>query len=98
MKIPHMLAAAGLAIATLSAATTADAQNYGNDRQHQDRGGDQQNQGDRGGDHRDQNGGNRRDEHRGYARHDNGDRYRSNRGYNRCHIEWRHHRRVRICR
>ena len=104
MKISAMLAVAGLTFATLGTATLAHAQDY-RDRQYQDQRGDQQYEGDRGdredrGDrgYRDQNYRDRHDE-RDY-RGDRRDRYRTDwrRRYNRCHIEWRYHRRVRICR
>lgn len=38
----------------------------------------------------------RRDDHR-YDRHDNG-RHNGWNKHRRCHTEWRHHRRVQICR
>lgn len=79
MKIPRMLAAAGLVIASLGVSTVADAQNYrDHDRGYNDHRGDR---GDRGG----------RWNNRG--RHNGWDRHR-----NRCRVEWRHHRQVRICR
>jgi len=114
MRIAHMLAAAGLVLGSLGAATAADAQNYRNDSQYQnDRhdGRGERSQNDRS-DHRDQ----RYLDHRRYGndqyhetrdhwrdrrdrRYEHRDRHRHDwRGYNRCHIEWRHHRRVRICR
>lgn len=119
MNITHILASAGLVVASLGAATAADAQNYGGDRQHQYDSRDQQTQGDRHdqnrndqrdqrnqGDRRDHgnwNGGNR-DDHRSYRhrddRRDNGyhSGWQNHRGYSRCHVEWHHHRQMRICR
>lgn len=69
MKLSHIMAAAGIALASLGAATSADAQPYQNGRHgwHNDHG--------------------RRD----------GRRWNGNRRA-RCHTEWRHHQRVRICR
>ena len=69
MKLSHIMAAAGIALASLGAASGANAQPY-------------------------QNG--RHDWH-----HDNGRHWGDDRGrgwHHRCHTEWRHHHRVRICR
>ncbi len=77
MQIAHIFAAAGLALASLSAATAADARDHDRDHRQVDR----------------------HDDRRAY-RHDNGHHYgwRNNRGYGHCRVEWRHHRRMRICR
>lgn len=76
MKLSHIMAAAGIALASLGAASGASAQPY-------------------------QNG--RHDRHYDNGRHDDGRRWHGGRrwnghGRNRCHTEWRHHHRVRICR
>jgi Ni/Co efflux regulator RcnB len=88
MKIAHILAAASL-IAGIGVSTTATAQDYRGDRH-------DQRFDDRRGPHRDFRG-DRRDDRR-YG----GDRYHGrNAGYNRgrrCRTEFRHHRRVQICR
>ena len=105
MKILRMFATAGLVIASLGATTAASATDHDGNRHYQsDRGdrGDRDYRGDRGdhrGDRRDWNN-NRSWRSSHYNRHDNGHHYgwRNNRGYGRCHIEWRHHRQIRICR
>jgi len=83
MKITHLIAA-GLMIAGLGVSTTAaSAQGHRDDRRYEQRG-------DRGFGHR----GDRGD------RNWRGDRGRGH-GWNnhrRCRTEWRHHRRVQICR
>jgi hypothetical protein len=87
MKMSHIAAAAGLFVASLGVATSADAQPYRGDRHHQvDR--------DRG----DRYEGNR---HRGdrwnHDRRGRGYAYGHN-NHRRCWTEWRHHRRIRVCR
>lgn len=105
MKIARMLAAASLVVASLGVTTAASAQSYngGADRaQSRDHRGD--------GDRRDVRG-DRNDRHdrtdrRDDRRDDRGRHYGSDRGrhygwdrnHRRCHVEWRHHRKVRICR
>ena len=89
MKLLHILAAAGLAVTSLAAAIPAEAQHL------RDQPGWNDN---RGGDHG-----------RGWDRGHRGDRghgWDRGRGHGwgrggygrRCHTEWRHHHRVRICR
>lgn len=88
MRITHMIAAAGLAIATLTAAAPADAQRgrdgYRGDRYEQRY--------------------DRHDRHWNRDRDWRGDRrwnsrryYRSNRYHRGCRTFWRHHRRVTVC-
>jgi hypothetical protein len=85
MKISHMLAAAGLAIAALGASTGANAQNY--------YGGDRSHDGYRDHDSRRYDRHDRYDhDRRWYGRH-----HRSYR-HERCYTEWHHHHRVEICR
>ncbi|RZM00486.1 MAG: hypothetical protein EOP68_23015 [Sphingomonas sp.] len=84
MKIAPMFAAAGLIIAGLVSSTAADAQSY------RDRGGYSDGRG-----YRDDHRYDRRD-----YRRDNGRHYgwRNGRGHrDRCHVEFRHHRRVTVC-
>ena len=99
MKITHLIAA-GLMVAGLGVTTTAaSAQDYRDYRgydQRYDRGDDRRY------DQRDDRDYNRRDD-RGYdhdrGRHYGWDRGRHN-GWNnrqRCHAEWRYHRRVTVC-
>ena len=83
MKIIHLIAA-GLMVAGIGVSTEASAQGYRGDRY--------DHRGDRRDDRRDY-----RDHHRGYDRH-RGYGWNNNRYRVRCHIEWRHHRRVRVCR
>ena len=100
MKLSHIAAAAGLFIASLGVAGTADAQPYHGDRghsgyHHDDRGdrwdGDHRGHGNRGWDG-DRRGHGDRGWHGNRGWHDN-------RGWQRhCRTEWRHHHRVRICR
>lgn len=94
MKFTHLIAA-GLAFATLGLGAAAPAEAQRSDRgyseQHRD---DRDHRGDR------YDRGDRRD--RGYRHDDRRWRGRDDRrhGWNdrRCRTEWRHHRRVRICR
>jgi len=82
MKMSHIAAAAGLFVASLGVATSADAQPYRGDRHQQvDR-----HHGDR---HRGPGWNNDHGRGRGHA-------YGHNR--RRCWTEWRHHRRIRVCR
>lgn len=90
MKISHMFAAVGLAVAALGAGTAANAQNYYSDRGHSD--------------YRDHDSRryDRYDHHVRYDRYDHdrrsfGRHHRSYR-YERCHTEWHHHHRVEVCR
>ena len=101
MNVARIIATAGLVIASLGAATAANAQNYGVDPQHQNDRHDQRYQNVR----RDHRNGDNRDDQRGrYGRRDdrrdngNRDGWRNARGHNRCHIEWRHHHQIRVCR
>lgn len=88
MKFTHLIAA-GLAFATLSIGATAPAEAQRNDRGYsQDHRGNDY----RGNDRRDRH--DRRDDRRFRGR--GNDRHH---GYSqRCRTEWRHHRRVQICR
>ncbi|MBA3898252.1 MAG: hypothetical protein H0X36_14205 [Sphingomonadaceae bacterium] len=94
MRIPHLLAA-GLLFAGLGVTTTASAQsNDGRDgySQRDDRGDYRRD------DQRDYRG-DRRDDRRDWRDHrDNGWHNGWNRNHRRCWVEWRHHRRVRVCR
>lgn len=87
MKVASMFAAAGLIVAGLVSSTAADAQNY------RDRGYSESRS------YRDNDRHDRYDG--GNYRRDNGRHYgwRNGRGHrDRCHVEFRHHRRVTVCR
>ncbi|CAM3196294.1 hypothetical protein SPAN111604_09870 [Sphingomonas antarctica] len=96
MKITHILATAGLALASLGVTTAASAKDHHNDRGYQDVRYDRHARDD----HRDWHGRDRDGRYGRYDRHDNGRHYgwRNGRGHNRCHTEWRHHRQIRVCR
>jgi hypothetical protein len=83
MKLVRMLAAAGLVISTLGVPAVASAQDHGRRYEHRD---------DRGRDARGPG------YHRGDRRHDSRRGWRNGRHHPRCHMEWRHHRKVRVCR
>lgn len=90
MKIAPMFAAVGLIVAGLASSTAADAQNY------RDRGAYSEHRGYS--DHRGYRDNDRYDRHE--YRRDNGRHYgwRNGRGNrDRCHVEFRHHRRVTVC-
>ena len=84
MKIRNILAAAGLAVAALGAATSASAQDYNGGNRHNDRSYD----------HRSD----RRDDRRDDRRYDHGRHYSWDRHHRNCWVEWRHHHRVNVCR
>ena len=96
MNIRTILAATGLAIAALGASSGATAQTYNGGDRHYDR----DHRDDRRADRRDD----RRDDRRGYddrGRHygwDRGRHYGWDRHHRNCWVEWRHHRRVTVCR
>jgi len=85
--LTKIIAAAGIAVASIAAAAPADAQRYDGNRYEQRH--DRQDRWDRG-------------HHRGWDRghHRGWDRRYYNRGrhHRSCWTEWRHHRRVTICR
>ncbi|WP_298809300.1 hypothetical protein [uncultured Sphingomonas sp.] len=106
MKLPRIIAASGLVIASLGVSATADARGPRGDRHH-DRGPGPDHRPGRGPEHRDYRGHHRGPDaryHRDYGRHDRnyrGDHRRY--GYNgygnsRCRVVWRNHRQVRVCR
>lgn len=82
MKISHILAAAGLAAASLTLSTSADAQRWHSGDGWHDRGHDRDRY-------------DRRWHDRGWH---GGYRWRAGyRWHPRCWIEWRHHHRIRVC-
>lgn len=90
MKMFKIVAAAGLALATVVSVAPAQAQNYRHDRgDRYEQRHDRQDRWDRGR-HR----GSDRGYHRGW---DRGHHYHG-RHHRNCWSEWRHHRRVTICR
>lgn len=94
MKMASIFAAATLAIAGLGVtATSAQAQGPRHDMRY-DHGRDHHDGYDRSDRH------DRSDRYDRYRRHDNGNHYgwRNGRGHQRCTTQWRHHRRVRVCR
>lgn len=77
MRMSHIAAAAGLFVASLGIATSADAQPHRGDRYHQ------------------------ADRHHGPGWNRDRGRGRGHAygyGHRRCWTEWRHHRRIRVCR
>ncbi|MET0307531.1 MAG: hypothetical protein ABW023_02390 [Sphingomonas sp.] len=86
--LTKIMAAAGIAFATVAAAAPADAQRYRGDRYEQRH--DRHDRWDRG-HHR----GWDRGYHRGW---DRGRSYYRGRYHRNCWTEWRHHRRVTVCR
>lgn len=102
MKITHILAAAVMAAGIgMTGAASAQMNNGSNpprdDARMDHRGGDMRDDHGRGDmrDHRDNGRGYGRDDRRGYGRDD---RRGWNHGRRHCRIEWRHHRRMRVCR
>lgn len=93
MKIKHMIAAAGLAVAALGMSAGANAQTRHDGGWQHDRGQDSRS---RDGYHRDDRG--RYDDRRHYGRHDDRGRRYAYGHHVRCHTEWRHHHRIRVCR
>jgi hypothetical protein len=84
MKIRNILAAAGLAVAALGAATSASAQTYNGGDRHYDRSYD----------HRSDR---RYDRHED-RRYERTRSYGWDRHHRHCWVEWRHHHRVTVCR
>ncbi|MFA6117542.1 MAG: hypothetical protein WC729_26360 [Sphingomonas sp.] len=94
MKITTLLAAAGIAVASMGVSTSATAQSWGHDR-------DSYRDGDRDRDgYRNRDGYRDRDRYRDRGRHYGYDRrhYGWNRHRNHCRTIWRYGHRVRVCR